>query len=404
MKKYCKNVDITERDLITKAVRQCLDGEMCRRDTLQMFRDYSGLPYGFLKGIAVSHQYKLFDGIIRTIVDGIQVEIKEERFVWKPIWYTWRRENDKLRHIGIQNVKQQLYDYVAVIGLDEVLRKKIGYYQCAAISGKGPLVGAKAVKKWVRNKNMRYAWKGDAHHYYENIDIEKLKALLARYVGNRLLLKLVFALIDSFEQGLSIGSYLSQYLANFYMSFAYHHATENLYKMRKHRNGTIERVRLANHVLIYMDDILFIGTSLKDMKMAVKKFRAWCWGNLHIEIKPGDTYIDLRTGYIDMMGFLISRDRFIVRPRIFRRYRKAIKTVRKTGKITRKQATRITSLSGWTKNTQCKRWIKRNKADEILRLSKEMISNGKNVVYLKDAAGNGDSVTGRKTGCDSAGE
>ncbi|MDO4275868.1 MAG: reverse transcriptase domain-containing protein [Eubacteriales bacterium] len=375
---------------------------MGRRDTLQIFRDYSGLPYQFLKDIAKSHQCWMFNGIIETIIDGMQEEIRNERFVWKSIWYTWRRENDKLRRIGIQNIKQQLYDYVAVIGLEELLRKKIGYYQFASLKNKGPLSGAKTVKKWISNRKMRYAWKGDARHYYENINIRKLKAILKRYVNNRLLLKLVFALIDTFEVGLSIGSYLSQYLANLYMSFAYHHATERLYKTRKRRDGLAVRVRLVMHVMIFMDDILFIATSLKDLKLAVKEFRSWCWDNLEIKIKSGDEYIDLRTGYIDMMGFIASRDKFIVRPRIFRRYRKAITTVKKTGKITKRQAKRIVSLSGWLTNAQCKHWRKRNKADEINKLCKEMISNGKNVVYLKNATSDSDSPPGRETGCNGA--
>lgn len=388
MKKYCKNIDITNREFIRQAVYKCLYGgkngksKLSRRDTLRMFQEYSGVPVSLLKKIAKDHEYRMFDGIIETVVDGIHQEIINGNFVWKPIWYTRRRENGKLRRIGIQDIKQQLYDYIAVEGLTELFQKKIGYYQCAAIPGKGQKMGMRAIKRWLRNKGLRYAWKGDAHHYYENIDTNRLKALLERYVDNRLLLKLTFALIDSFEKGLSIGSYLSQYLANFYMSFAYHYATENLHKVRKHKSGTKTRVNLAAKVLIYMDDILFIGTSLKDLKMAVKQFRKWMWESLHITLKPGDDYINLQSGYIDMMGFLISRKKVIVRPRIFRRYRRDIKEVRKTGIIKRRQAKRIISRDGWLTNAQCNHWRKRNKADEVVKLCKELISNGKNVICI----------------------
>ena len=230
-----------------------------------MFHEYSGVPMELLKKIAKDHQYQMFEGIIDTIVDGIRQELLNEEFVWKPIWYTHRWENGKLRRIGIQDIKQQLYDYIAVEGLAEVLRKKIGYYQCAAISNKGQVMGMRAIKRWLRNKGLRYAWKGDARHYYENIDIDKLKELLERYVDNKLLLKLTYALIESFEKGLSIGSYLSQYLANFYMSFAYHYA-EELCKTRKHRNGTEEKVRMIRKQIFYMDDIMFASNSLKDLK------------------------------------------------------------------------------------------------------------------------------------------
>ena len=349
-----------------------------------MFHEYSGVPMELLKKIAKDHQFQMFEGIIDTIVDGIRQEILNEEFVWKPIWYTHRWENGKLRRIGIQDIKQQLYDYIAVEGLAEVLRKKIGYYQCAAIPNKGQVMGMRAIKRWLRNKGLRYAWKGDARHYYENIDIDKLKELLERYVDNKLLLKLTYALIGSFEKGLSIGSYLSQYLANFYMSFAYHYS-EELFKTRKHRNGTEEKVRLIRKQLFYMDDIMFASNSLKDLKMAVRRFRKWIFENLGITIKEEEEYIDLQTGYIDMMGFLISRKKVIVRPRIFRRYRKDIKKVRKTGEILSYCARRIMSRNGWLTNAQCRHRSKRNKADKIIKLSKEMISNGKNVIQLTAA-------------------
>ena len=403
MKRYCKDVDITNRDFISRAVRKCLCGgkngksKLGRNDTLRMFREYSGLPISFLKKIAKDHEYRMFDGIIDTVVDGIRQEILNGKYAWKPIWYTQRCENGKIRRIGIQDIKQQLYDYIAVEGLAEVFQKKIGYYQCAAIPGKGQVVGMRAIKRWLRNKGLRYAWKGDAKHYYENIDTDRLKQFLERYVDNKSLLKLVFALIDSFDKGLSIGSYLSQYLANFYMSFAYHYATENLYKIRKHKDGTQERVNLVSKVLIYMDDILFLGTSLKDLKMAAKRFRKWAWGNLKINIKEDDKYINLQNGYIDMMGCLISRKKVIVRGRIFRRYRRDISATRKTGEIIRTQAKRIISRDGWLDNAQCKRWKKRNKANKIVELCKEMISNGENVIQFTAAGSDDKSAAGRET-------
>lgn len=409
MKKCCKSVDITDRNFIKMCVLKCLKGgrngksKLNRPDTLRMFQEYSGVPMSLLKKIAKDHTYYMFDRIIDTVVDGIRQEILNGKFVWKPIWYTTRRDNGKLRRIGIQDIKQQLYDYIAVEGLAEVLRK-IGYYQCAAIPGKGQVMGMRAIKRWLRNNGLRYAWKGDARHYYENIDICRLKELLERYVDNKLLLKLVFALIDSFDKGLSIGSYLSQYLANFYMSFAYHHATENLFKIRKHKNGMRERVRLIAKAVFYMDDILFLGKSLKDLKMGIKQFREWIWDGQKIELKEPDQYIDLRTGYIDMMGFLISRKKVIVRPRIFRRFRRDIKEIRKTGIMTKRQAKRLISRDGWLKNAQCKHFCKRNKVYELIAIAKEMISDGKDIIFFKDARNNHNSTSGRKEGCNRSDE
>ena len=103
----------------------------------------------------------MFDGIIDTITDSIQNEIKDQSYKWKPIWYSEKLEGNKIRKIGIQDIKQQLYDYIAVNGLMELFKKKIGYYQCAAIPGKGQVMGKKSIEKWLKSGKTRYGWKGD---------------------------------------------------------------------------------------------------------------------------------------------------------------------------------------------------------------------------------------------------
>lgn len=393
MKRYCKDIDITNRKFIKEAILTCLSGgengkaKYSRTDTLKMFHEYSHLSMEFLKGIAKTGDYYLFDGIINTIAEGIRSEIINREYTWKPIWHKYHRENEKVRKIGIQDIKQQLYDYIAVNGLKEVLVKKIGYYQCAAIPKKGQMFAKDAIKKWLRNPAMKYAWKGDAKHYYENINTHKLKKLLERCVKNEPLLHLTFALIDSFEKGLEIGSYLSQYLANFYMSFAYHYASEELFKVRNHRNGTSSRVRLISHVIIYMDDILFLGKSSKDLKMAVKRFKKWVSKNLDITIKKDEKWMDLKNGYIDMVGFYISPKKTIVRRRIFIRYRRLLTKIKRAKMITNKQARRMVSLDGWLQNADCRHWRKRNKAEEIIKMCKETISNEKNVIRFTTTKG-----------------
>ena len=207
MKRYCKNVDITDRTFIKSAINDCLHGskgknKFSRNDVLKMFQDYSGMPFQFLKGIATQKQYWMFDGIINTITDSIQNEIKDQSYKWKPIWYSEKLEGNKIRKIGIQDIKQQLYDYIAVNGLMELFKKKIGYYQCAAIPGKGQVMGKKSIEKWLKSGKTRYGWKGDASKYYENINKNRLKELLKKYVKNDALLHLTFSLIDSFAKGL----------------------------------------------------------------------------------------------------------------------------------------------------------------------------------------------------------
>ena len=117
--------------------------------------------------------------------------------------------------------------------MEELFRKKLGFYQCGALKKKGNDFGAKAIKRWLSDHSIRWAWQDDVKQYYETIPKKKLKNLLSRDVDNPGILHLVFFLIDTFLGGLSIGSYLSQYLANYYMSYAYHFASEMILKTRK---------------------------------------------------------------------------------------------------------------------------------------------------------------------------
>ena len=158
MKRYCKNVDITDRKLIQKAVYKCLRNKYKRNDVLEMLSEYSGLSKDFIKRAFEEFGIKALRPFAETAVDGIREELIQNKIKFKPIWYKEKIDasSQKVRRIGIQNIKQQIYDYIAVEAMKDFL-KRIGEYQCAALKHKGQSYGIKAIKKWLRNKNIRYA-------------------------------------------------------------------------------------------------------------------------------------------------------------------------------------------------------------------------------------------------------
>ena len=286
MKRYCKNVDITDRDFISIAVRDCIKKKLSRKDTIELFCQYSGLPYNAIHRIVKCDYSKGYiDGLIETVIDGIRQEIIYKSYVVKSIHYQTKIDGNsgKVRQIGIQDVKQQLYDYIAAYGLWELFTAKIGYYQCSALENKGQIFGVKALKKWVDDHHIRYAIQSDIRHFYDTIDIDVLKDVLRRDVKNEPLLHLTFFLIDTFDKGLAIGSYLSQLLACYYLSLAYHYVTEQCYRIRKHKDGTQSRVNLVDHALWFADDCVLLGSNLKDLKKAHKLYTQFCKDELHIE-------------------------------------------------------------------------------------------------------------------------
>lgn len=273
MKRYCKAIDITDRGLISTAVYKCLNKKYKRNDTLRLLGTYTILDVNQIYCILRRYGKKALWFLTEAVIDDIQKEIINWDIKFPPVWYREKIDasSGKIRRIGIQNIKQQIYDYVAVEALQPIL-KRIGEHQYASIKGRGTLKGARAIRRWLRNRKLIYVAQSDVKKCYESIDREKLMCFLEHYIKNDLLLKLIRKLIYSFEKGLSIGSYLSQFLCNLYMSILYHEVSENMYRIRKHRNGIKERINLVKKKVFYMDDTLLAGTNKKDIKKAMKLF------------------------------------------------------------------------------------------------------------------------------------
>ena len=355
MKRYCKAVDITDRALISTAVYKCLKKKYKRNDVLRLLSTYTILDVNQIYCILRKYGKNALRFLVEAVIDDIRNEIINWDIKFPPVWYREKVDpsSGKIRRIGIQNIKHQLYDYIAVISLQPML-KRIGEHQYASIKGRGTLKGARDVRRWLKNRKLTYVAQADVKKCYESIEKEKLMQFLERYIKNDLLLKLIRKLIYSFEKGLSIGSYLSQFLCNLYMSILYHDVAENMFRIRKHRNGYNERINLVKKQTFYMDDTLFAGTNKKDIKKAMKLFIQKA-KEMGLTIKSTFRIYRITGTFADMMGYRIYQHKMTIRRRNFRRIRKAYtraKIYYETHKlIPPKLAKRCSSFYGFLKNT-----------------------------------------------------
>lgn len=389
MKRYCKAIDITDRGLISTAVYKCLNKKYKRNDTLRLLGTYTILDVNQIYCILRRYGKKALWFLTEAVIDDIRKEIVSWDIKFPPVWYREKIDasSGKIRRIGIQNIKQQIYDYIAMEGLQPIL-KRIGEHQYASIKGRGTLKGARAIRRWLRNRKLTYVAQSDVKKCYESIDREKLMQFLEHYIKNDLLLKLIRKLIYSFEKGLSIGSYLSQFLCNLYMSILYHEVSENMYRIRKHRNGIKERINLVKKKVFYMDDVLLAGTNKKDIKKAMRLFIRKA-KELGLTIKPTFRIYRIDGTFVDMMGYRIYQYKITIRRRVFRRVRKSYVKVRKlygTHKpIPVKWAKRCSSYYGYLKNTDSKHIRKRWKVKKMLRICKGVIKREESKIYTETA-------------------
>ena len=203
----------------------------------------------------------------------------------------------------------------------------------------------------MREPSSKVFVKLDVRKCYPSISREVLKRLLSRDVGDRRLLDLTFHLIDQYagDDGLNIGSYLSQWLANYYLSYAYHYCERHLSKERvNRRTGETTTRRLVTHMLFYMDDILLVGRSKRDLTIAVKRIRAYLHDTLRLEIHPTWNIKHVGVEPIDMVGFTFYPDHTGVRAGIFLRARRSFRRYARNPTSLR-LAYRCASYYGWIK-------------------------------------------------------
>lgn len=263
MKRYCKNIRL-DKDWIMACMLECFSDKWKRRDVAGFLAGYqTGQPLS-VRAVSrlIQEKRSNVDPLLERAAEDLAREIKERDVHFPEIHYSMRYDGNsgKLREIGVESIKQQIYNYVAVNALKELFERKIGKYQCASVPGRGQVYGKNAIERWIRKNpdKTRAGAKADVRHCYPSINTRKLMRFLRKQVKNDDLLYLVETLIASYKQGLSIGSYLSQWLCNYYLSFAYHYAQQKLFKVQK-RRGQEKRTRLFYKIIFYMDDILILG-------------------------------------------------------------------------------------------------------------------------------------------------
>lgn len=390
MKRYLKDFNLT-LGFVKASIFDCLNRQRwTRRDTSVMLAEYK-LLYLYEKGKPIQNKIKLAREIQKIarkdktqlywLVDYISLKIYDEIINKKihldAIRYSKRIDgiSKKTREIGISSMKQQLYDYIVVNACKEMFLAKIGHYQCASLEFKGQVFGKSAIETWIRTnpRKCQYVWKADVKKFYPSVNHEIIKRLLARDIKNKTILYVMYYLIDTYKEGLCIGSYLCQYLANYYLSYAYHYVTENLYTERRGK-----RINLISHVLFYMDDIIMFSPNKKNLKIASKKLEKYLNKELGLELKPTHQLFPLDSRPIDAMGYQIYTYKTIVRNRIYKKANRVFKNVLKNKNMTLKQAYRVVSYNGYFRHSYSYKYIQKVKLDETLEKAKEVISNAAN--------------------------
>ncbi len=321
MKTYCKGLRI--------------DGALISR----AYESWLSAPAGKKNAWRVTDEH----GSAKALAAEIAHEIESRALTFRPIKRYRHREptNGKLRIIGVESVKQQVCDYVAIEALGGLLRAKVGFWQVSSVKGKGQLMAAKAVRRWVREGG--YFVHLDVRKCYPSIRPDAVMRVLRRHVRSPDVLYLCEALLATYGGGLEIGSHFSLRMAQLVLSFGYH-AVEG---MGKRRRGAWRP--LVSHQLWYADDVYLFSQDKRDLRSAARQLQRLLLKDFGLSLKPWKVCRVSDDEPVDVVGFTVRRDRVTLRPTLFLRACRSFRRYRRCPTLAR--ARRACSYWGWFKNT-----------------------------------------------------
>lgn len=236
---------------------------------------------------------------------------------------------DRITHHAIMRVLEPIF--VATFTADTYsCIKKRGIHKCSY-----------DLRKSLKDDFSVYCLKLDITKFYPSVDHTILKALLRKKIKDNDLLWLLDEIIDS-APGLPIGNYLSQYLANFYLTYFDHWIKEE--KRVKHY------FRYADDLVILADNKAYLHDLLNDIKIYLKAF-------LKLEVKGNHRVFPIAEG-IDFVGYVHYRTHTKIRKSIKQNF------ARKLHKNPKQET--IASYMGWMKHANTKHLIKKLLPNEQL--------------------------------------
>lgn len=149
----------------------------------------------------------------------------------------------------------------------------------------------------------KYCLKLDIKKFYPSINHDVLKGLLRKKFKDEDLLWLLDEIIDS-APGLPIGNYLSQYLANFYLTYFDH---------------WIKEEKRVKYYYRYADDMVILAPTKPELNQLERDIEQYL-SNLKLEVKENWQVFPVDARGIDFVGYVFYHSHIRIRKSIKKRF------------------------------------------------------------------------------------
>ena len=247
----------------------------------------------------------------------------KEREVFRLPYYP-----DRIVHHAIMNILEPIF--MSVFTADT--------YSC--IKGRGIHSLANKLKGSLKNESeTKYCLKIDIKKFYPNVNHDILKELLRRKFKDKDLLWLLDEIIDSVE-GLPVGNYLSQYFANFYLSYFDHWVKED---------------KKVKYYYRYCDDIVILSDNKQYLHGLLSEIKSYFSERLKLSVKDNYQVFPIASRGIDFVGYVFYHTHTLLRKGIKQNMCRAVK---------KNKTKSIPSYMGWAKHCNSNNLMKKLSLNE----------------------------------------
>lgn len=233
----------------------------------------------------------------------------------------------------------RIIQWAVMLQIESIFIKTFTNFTCASIKDRGIHKASELLDKYMEDvQGTQNCLKIDVNKFYPSIDHDILKFLLRKKFKDKKLLKLLDKIIDSIpgNKGIPIGSYLSQFLANFYLSYFDH---------------WLKEVKKVKYVIRYMDDIVILHHSKEFLHSLKREMDEYLWRELKLKIK--DNWQVFPTGIrgIDFVGYRHFYGFKLLRKSTCKRFKRQMVRIKikcdAGGKLTYSEWCSANSYKGW---------------------------------------------------------
>lgn len=234
----------------------------------------------------------------------------------------------------------RIIQWAIMLQIEPIFMQVFCTHTCASIVDRGIKKAAHLVEKYMKNtEETRYCLKIDISKFYPNINHVILKRMLRRKFKDKDLLELLDAIIDSYpgEKGVPIGSYLSQYLANFYLAYFDHWMKEKMH---------------IKMIVRYMDDVVIFHRSKEFLHKLFVKMNNYLNNELILNIKPNYQIFPTEVRGVDFVGYRFFHRFKLLRKSTCKKFKNRLLQIRD-----KQDARRMINYSEWCSANSYIGWL-----------------------------------------------